>query len=147
MARGLATQPIGLQLASAAKQVSQAFDAALVEAGGSRPTWLILLTIKTRSVANQQEIADAVGIRGATLTYHLNAMESTGLLTRRRDQENRRIHVVELTRAGEAAFAAMRGAATRFDRQLRQGLSEEELAALQQTLATLAGNVGEVSSS
>src|SRR4051812_33081575 len=134
MARGPEAAPIGLQLASTAKQVSQAFDAALAAAGGTRPTWLILLTIKTRSVANQQEIADAVGIRGATLTYHLNAMESSGLLTRRRDQDNRRIHIVELTAAGEAAFEAMRGAAARFDRRLRQGLSAEAVGSLQQTL-------------
>jgi MarR family transcriptional regulator for hemolysin len=135
--------PIGLQLASTAKQVSQAFDAALAAAGGSRPSWLILLTIKTRSVANQQEIADAVGIRGATLTYHLNAMESAGLLTRRRDPGNRRIHVVELTDAGEAAFEAMRGAATRFDRRLRQGLSDDQLDQLHEALVTLSRNVAD----
>jgi MarR family transcriptional regulator for hemolysin len=133
--------PIGLELANAAKQVSQAFDAALAEAGGSRPSWLILLTIKTRTVANQQEIADAVGIRGATLTYHLNAMEADGLLTRRRDDENRRIHVVELTRAGHRAFEAMRGAAARFDQRLRKGMTDAEITAMRRTLRRLTGNV------
>jgi MarR family transcriptional regulator for hemolysin len=141
MPRGPRVPPIGLQLATTGRRVSHAFDAALAEVGGSRPSWLILLTIKTRSVANQQEIADAVGIRGATLTHHLNAMEKAGLLTRRRDDENRRIHVVELTDAGEAAFEAMRGAASRFDRRLRQGLSDQELDALQDVLSTISANV------
>src|SRR5665213_2905009 len=97
-------QPIGLQLTRSARTVSRAFDAALVEAGGSLPIWLVLLNLKTQRVANQRELADAVGVKEATLTHHLNAMDTEGLITRRRDSVNRRIHVVELTDAGEAAF-------------------------------------------
>jgi MarR family transcriptional regulator for hemolysin len=133
--------PIGLELANTAKQVTLAFDAALAAVGGSRPAWLIVLTIKTRSVANQQEIADAVGIRGATLTYHLNAMEADGLLQRRRDPQNRRVHLVELTKAGEAAFKAMRHAAVAFDQRVRRGISDRELATLRRVLAQIAANV------
>jgi MarR family transcriptional regulator for hemolysin len=135
------TTPIGLALANTAKRVSQAFDAALVETGGSRPIWLILLTIKTRTIVNQQQIADAVGIRGPTLTYHLNSMEADGLLTRRRDLDNRRMHVVELTDAGQRAFEAMRDAAVRFDQRLRRGLAADDLATLQRLLQQLDANV------
>jgi len=135
------TTPIGLELANTAKRVSQAFDAALAETGGSRPIWLILLTIKTRAVANQQQIADAVGIRGPTLTYHLNSMEAEGLLTRRRDVDNRRTHVVELTDAGHEAFESMREAAVRFDQRLRRGLSDDDLGTLQRVLQQLDANV------
>jgi MarR family transcriptional regulator for hemolysin len=137
-----ATTPIGLELANTAKRVSLAFDAALSEVGGSRPSWLILLALKTRSFANQQEIADAVGIRGATLTYHLNAMEADGLLTRRRERYNRRIHVVELTEAGHRAFDSMRGAAIEFDRRLRKGLADAEVTALRGALRRMSANVG-----
>ena len=38
--------PIGLQLSRVAKTVSAAFEAALTSAGGSLPTWLILLNLK-----------------------------------------------------------------------------------------------------
>src|SRR5256885_17028387 len=93
--------PIGLQLAGAAKLVSRAFDEAMAEAGGSMPIWQILLTLKTRRIANQRQLAEAVGIQGATLTHHLNAMERDGLLTRSRDPENRRVHVGALTEAGQ----------------------------------------------
>ena len=134
------TPPIGLELANTAKRVSQAFDAALARSGGSRPVWLILLTIKTRTVANQQEIADAIGIRGATLTHHLNAMEADGLLTRRRDDANRRSHLVELSKAGQQAFEAMRDAAVKFDRRLRKGLTEADIAELRRILTKLDAN-------
>src|SRR3954454_24120068 len=87
-------RPLGLQLAATAKAVSRAFDDALAAAGGSRPTWLILLALKTRQLASQRELAEAVGIQGATLTHHLHAMESAGLVTRARDPQNRRGEVV-----------------------------------------------------
>jgi MarR family transcriptional regulator for hemolysin len=134
--------PIGLQLARAARVVSRSFDDALSEAGGSLPVWLVLLSLKTRQMTNQRELAEAVGIREATLTHHLNAMESDGLLTRRRDEHNRRIHVVELTEAGEAAFLRLREAALGFDRRLRRGLPAEDLVLLEGLLGRLAGNVG-----
>jgi MarR family transcriptional regulator, transcriptional regulator for hemolysin len=122
--------------------VSRAFDDALSGAGGSLPVWLVLLNLKARQMTNQRELAEAVGIREATLTHHLNAMEADGLLTRRRDEHNRRIHVVELTEAGEAAFLRLREAALGFDRRLRRGVSAEDIAFLEELLGRLASNVG-----
>ena len=90
--------PLGLHLNRVARTVSRAFDETLAEAGGSLPVWLVLISLKSRPVASQRELAEAVGIQGATLTHHLDTMESAGLVTRRRDPANRRLHLVELTR-------------------------------------------------
>src|SRR3954463_626187 len=136
-----AKAPIGLHLANVAKTVSRAFDDALVAAGGSRPEWLVLLAGKTRGAASQRELADAVGIQGATLTHHLHGMEAAGLITRRRDPDNRRVQFVELTASGEEAFLRLRGAALAFDKRLRRGLTGEQLAALTDALPRLAANV------
>lgn len=133
--------PIGLHLASAARIVRRAFDEALVEAGGSLAIWLVLLNLQGGRPANQRELADALGIREATLTHHLNAMDTDGLITRRRDPTNRRIHIVELTDAGEEAFLRLRTAAVAFDRRLRAGITEEEVASVHEMLGRLARNV------
>jgi MarR family transcriptional regulator, transcriptional regulator for hemolysin len=114
----------------------------LAQAGGSLPVWLVLLNLKTRRLANQRELAEAVGVREATLTHHLNAMDTEGLITRRRDSTNRRIHVVELTETGEAAFLHLRTAAVAFDRRLRVGVGDDEIAGLEGLLDRLADNVG-----
>ena len=92
-----AQTPIGLHLAQAARVVSRAFDDALAGAGGSVPVWLVLLNLKLRPQASQRVLAEAIGVREATLTHHLNAMEAEGLLTRRRDPANRRVHIVQLS--------------------------------------------------
>jgi MarR family transcriptional regulator for hemolysin len=134
--------PIGLKLARAARVVSRAFDEALGNADGSLPVWLVLLNLKIRPTGTQRELAAAVGVREPTLTHHLNAMEAAGLLVRRRDDANRRIHVVELTEAGEAAFLRLRKAALAFDRRLRRGIGSEQAAELERALDRLVENVG-----
>ena len=138
-----ARTPTGLELARAARTVSRTFGDALAEAGGSLPAWLILLNLKTRRVFSQRELAEAVGVREATLTHHLNAMDAQGLVTRARDPANRRVHVVELTPAGEAAFLRLRDAATVFDRRLRDGLTDTDLDTLARLVTHLAANVAD----
>jgi MarR family transcriptional regulator for hemolysin len=137
-----ARTPIGLHLTQAARSVSRAFDDALGEAGGSLPVWLVLLNLKASPRASQRQIAEAMGVSEATLTHHLNAMDSDGLVTRRRDPANRRVHLLELTEAGEAAFIRLRSAAISFDRRLRHSLTDTEIEQLQRLLDRLAINVG-----
>jgi MarR family transcriptional regulator for hemolysin len=133
--------PLGLHLARAAREITRAFDDALAEAGGSVPVWLVLISLKSRRLASQRELADAVGIREATLTQHLNAMDAGGLITRQRDPGNRRVHLVELTQAGEEAFFRMREAAFAFNDRLRAGFGEDELTEFGRVLDRLRGNV------
>jgi MarR family transcriptional regulator, transcriptional regulator for hemolysin len=75
------------------------------------------------------------------LTHHLNRMEAAGLVTRVRDPRNRRAHRVELTPEGELAFQNLLARVQTFDRRLRGGISEDELAMLRRLLARLAANV------
>jgi len=143
--------PIGLELSQAAATVRRAFEDALGQAefqdalgqgGGTLPVWLILLNLKIHKPGNQHDLAEKVGIREATLTHHLNAMDARGLVTRTRSAANRRIQVVELTEAGEAAFTALQQAAVAFDARLRAGLSQGDLDSLSGLLGKLAANAG-----
>jgi MarR family transcriptional regulator for hemolysin len=130
-----------MQLARTAKLVSRAFDDALAQAGGSLPMWQLLISLKAQPHGMQRDLANAVGIEGPTVTHHLNRMEQAGLLTRTRDPDNRRVHRVELTPAGEAMFQRLRQAVIAFDRRLRTGLTPDDVAALSGGLERLRGNV------
>ena len=136
-----ATEPIGLQLTRTAKVLSRALDDALATVGGTLPLWQVLVTVKARPGGNQREFAAAMGVEGPTLTHHLNRMERDGLVTRRRDPENRRAHVVALTDDGEAAFRRLRSAVAKFDGQLRTGIGDAEVAQLAGLLERLRANV------
>ena len=136
-----AREPLGLYLTRVSRTISRAFDDALAEAGGSLPVWLVLISLKRGKLASQRELADAVGIQGATLSHHLNAMESAGLVTRHRDPRNRRLHVVELTPAGDALFVRLREVAFAFDQRLRAGLTGPDVDQLEALLTRLRDNV------
>jgi MarR family transcriptional regulator, transcriptional regulator for hemolysin len=134
-------EPLGLHLTRVSRAVSRAFDDALAAAGGSLPVWLVLISLKSGQRASQRELAGAVGIQGATLTHHLNAMESAGLVTRRRDPGNRRMHLVDLTPDGDALFLRLVQAATAFDARLRAGLTDHDVSQLEALLTRLRDNV------
>jgi len=136
-----AREPLGLHLTRVSRTVSRAFDDALTDAGGSLPVWLVLISLKSGQLASQRELAAAVGVQGATLSHHLNAMESAGLVTRRRDPRNRRLHVVELTPDGDVLFARLREVAFAFDQRLRAGLTEHDVDQLEALLTRLRENV------
>src|SRR3954454_6748424 len=83
-------EPIGLDVSRTGRVLSRAFDDELSAAGGSLPTWLIVLALRSGDHTMQRDVAAAVGIEGATLTHHLNRMEADGLVRRHRPPENRR---------------------------------------------------------
>jgi MarR family transcriptional regulator for hemolysin len=133
--------PIGMTLNRAARIVGRAFDEVLTEAGGSLPVWLVLLNLQTDPTSTQRSLAAALGLREPTLSHHLAAMESDGLITRRRDDANRRVQVVALTDTGRAQFRRLRTAAIEFDQRLRHGIDDADLALVDETLARLSANV------
>src|ERR1700730_10008878 len=114
--------PIGLRLSQAARSVGRAFDDALDAAGGTLPTWLILLNLKIGRPANQRSLAEAMGVSEATVTHHLYGLDARRLSPRTRDTANRRMHVLDLNEEREAAFGRMQHAALAFDIRLRAGL-------------------------
>jgi MarR family transcriptional regulator for hemolysin len=133
--------PIGREIAVTAKALDRAFAAALAAAGGTLPTWLILVALKQAPHRTQQEIAHAVGIGGPTLTHHLDGMEAAGLVVRSRDADDRRAVRVQLTPVGDDTFARLRAAALTFDVRLCEGLSEADLEAARALLRRLRENV------
>jgi MarR family transcriptional regulator for hemolysin len=133
-------EPIGLFVARTSKHLSRAFEAALVDAGASLATWLVLTSLKGGLYRSQREIAEAIGVEGPTLTHHLNRMESTGLVTRTRNPQNRRVHDVDLTPEGERVFLSLVGVVRDFDRRLQAGFSDRELASLRVLLQRLGAN-------
>jgi MarR family transcriptional regulator for hemolysin len=134
-------RPLGLQLALTSKVVSRAFNDVLTEAGGSLSVWLVLSSLKQEHRHTQLDLARAVGIEGPTLTRHLDSLEQSGLVVRRRDSDDRRAVRVELTDEGERLHATLLKAVIAFNKRLTAGISEPELERIQRGLAQLEENV------
>jgi MarR family transcriptional regulator, transcriptional regulator for hemolysin len=113
----------------------------MAEAGGSASTWQVLLLVRTQSWGTQSELAEELGITGATVTHHLNALERKGLVRRWREDSNRRVQRVELTEEGIELFDRLREVANRHDKLLRSQLTEDEVKQLGELLGRLAAGV------
>jgi MarR family transcriptional regulator, transcriptional regulator for hemolysin len=133
--------PIGLRLARTARVVTHAFERALVDAGGSAAVWQVLVLVRSRQWGTQSQMAEAMGITGATLTHHLNAMEAQGLVRRWRESGNRRVQRVELTDEGIALFDRLRGVVAAHDWWLRSSLTDQEVEQLGELLDRLEAGV------
>jgi MarR family transcriptional regulator for hemolysin len=132
--------PIGLQLARTAKVVGRAFGAALAEAGGSVPMFLVLTNLVGGETPTQQDLARALEIEGPTLTRHLDGFERAGLVTRTRDEADRRAVRVAITQTGRDRHATLLRAVIAFDRRLRSGLADDTVDELRTQLGQLARN-------
>jgi MarR family transcriptional regulator, transcriptional regulator for hemolysin len=133
--------PIGLRLTRTSRAVSQAFERAMAQAGGSVSTWQVLLLVRSANWDTQSEMAEQLGITGATLTHHLNALERKGLVRRWREDSNRRVQRVELTVEGVELFNRLRAVAVRHDKLLRSQLSDDEVERLGALLERLEAGV------
>lgn len=113
----------------------------MAAAGGSVSTWQVLLLVRSQTWDNQSSLAEQLGITGATLTHHLNALERKGLVRRWREETNRRVQRVELTDDGVALFERLREVAVRHDQMLRSQLTDDEVEQLGDLLARLEAGV------
>src|SRR5215207_5899523 len=123
-----------------AKELNRAFDDVLVAAGGSTPIWQVLHALAAGDHRTQADLALAIGVRQPTLTHHLDAMERVGLVSREREDGNRRAQRVTVTESGRQLFLRLRRAAASFDGRLRAGLDDGDVTALRRLLLQLAEN-------
>ena len=135
--------PIGLRLTRTSRAVTHAFERAMADAGGSASTWQVLLLVRSGNWETQSALAEQLGITGATLTHHLNALERKGLVRRWREDSNRRVQRVELTDEGAELFNRLREVARRHDRRLRSQLSDDDVERLSDLLERLEAGVRE----
>ena len=106
---------------------------------GLRPRHLVALTLLREGPATQQGLGDALSIDASNLVGLLNELEDAGLAARRRDPEDRRRHIVELTTRGTTTLAAAERALTAVEDDVLGSLAPEERAQLHDLLLRASG--------
>jgi DNA-binding MarR family transcriptional regulator len=107
---------------------------------------LVLRYLETNGASLPSAIARSIDLKQATVTVLVNKLEETGLVTRRRDTEDRRRVWIELTPAGTAALKKSPDLLqTRFERGF-EDLEEWEQSMIVATLERIASllDAGEI---
>jgi DNA-binding MarR family transcriptional regulator len=90
---------------------------------------------------SQQALGDALDIDASNLVALLNDLEDKGLITRRRDPDDRRRHIVAITETGVDRLADVGIAVADVEERLVAALDEEQRAQLHELLATIAASL------
>lgn len=106
---------VALDLFVVGQHLGSLLDAALADTGLSPSQYAVYSSIAA-GAQSPKALLQALGLRPATLSGYLGAMESAGDLERSRDPDDRRAHRLVLTAQGAAREAAARAA---FRRALR----------------------------
>jgi MarR family transcriptional regulator, transcriptional regulator for hemolysin len=127
-----------------AKALRAYFEERFAAAGTSLATFRALEEIAREGGRNQDQLARAMRIEGATLTRHLDRMEADGLIVRRRDPDDRRAFIVEATPGGRRLHGRLTSVAAAADDELWSGTSEGDRARLRDALAAARDNAARI---
>lgn len=86
----------------------------------------LLLTLRARGPMTQGDLARELGHDPSTLVLLLNDLERAGLVRRRRDEDDRRRHIVSITRKGLARREAADAAVTAVEERLLADLDDDQ---------------------
>ena len=108
------------------------------ESGLSPYHYAILAALDEDAHETQRSIADALGYDRGQLVGLLDELEERGLIERRRDPQDRRRQIVEMTPAGKKALNRLRGISQRLEDELLSPLDPAEQRRLHALLLRLA---------
>jgi DNA-binding MarR family transcriptional regulator len=91
---------------------------------------------------SQQLLCETIDVDASKLVGILNDLEEDGLIVRRRDPDDRRRHIVELTKEAQTRLAKAEKVAQSVEEEFFAGLGEDERAQLRMLLARVADSTG-----
>jgi MarR family transcriptional regulator for hemolysin len=130
------------QLVFVAKEIRQAFEQALEQAGGSLGIWIVLSAVSDEiGFISHRIVASKAHVDGATITYHVDRAERLGLVVREVDPGDRRVKRLRLTPAGVKLHKRLMAEVERLGAQALQGISEADQDNLRRILDTIRANI------
>jgi DNA-binding MarR family transcriptional regulator len=127
----------GMLLARVGRLAAEKMTVA-VQSSGLRPLHVATLHELSGGARSQQALGDATGVDPVRLVGALNDLEAEGLVSRRRDPEDRRRHIVEMSDLGRARLAEAERAMAVAEEHLLSRLGPAERRRLESLLGSIA---------
>lgn len=120
----------------------QAIDRRLKYLGMSQASWMtIAVAANAREPLSQSELADSLGVEGATMVAMVDRLVKAGLVKREPSTADRRIKRVVVTEAGYRLFGTVKTEAALVRKELLSQLDPEKLETATDVLEALQGMI------
>ncbi|MEP6547199.1 MAG: MarR family transcriptional regulator [Gammaproteobacteria bacterium] len=120
----------------------QALDRRLKYLGVSQASWMtIAMAAKARSPLSQSELADRLGVEGATMVAMVDRLVKAGLIVREPSAKDRRVNRVVLTEAGTLLYGKVLAEAAAFRKELLANMDPQQLLVATELLEGLQGAI------
>jgi MarR family transcriptional regulator, transcriptional regulator for hemolysin len=127
-------------LHSTSRSWRQAVDRKLKYLGVSQASWMtIAMTAKARSPLSQSELADKLGVEGATMVAMIDRLVKAGLVLREASTTDRRVKHVVLTPAGLKIYERVKTEAAALRGDLLANVDQKKLLIATELLESLQG--------
>ena len=125
-------------LYSTSKAWRQALDRRLKYLGVSQSSWMtIAVAAKAAEPLSQSELAQGLGVEGATMVAMVDRLVKAGLVVREPSSMDRRVKRVVLTAAGSSLYNKVRTEAVAVRKELLAGIDPKKLLAATELLENL----------
>jgi len=125
-----------------AKAFQKALDLELRKnVGVTLSQWRVIASLVQQPGLTQKEIADKVGVEGATLVPIIDKMEKEGLLKRKPDSKDRRVNRIYLTPKADSLWNSMIECAIHIRKVSTKDISEDKLEITLETLHKISKNL------
>jgi len=115
-------------LHSTSRSWRQAVDRRLKHLGVSQASWMtIAIAAKARSSLSQSELADKLGVEGATMVAMIDRLVKAGLVLREASTTDRRVKRVVLTPAGLKIYEKVKAEAVALRKELLSDTDPKKL--------------------
>jgi DNA-binding MarR family transcriptional regulator len=132
------TQHTGFLLARLGRAVTRHYRSALTPIGLKPRETSALLTLRDDGAMSQQALGTALDIDASNLVVLLNDLEGAGLILRHRDPQDRRRHLVEISKRGSKLICEVEHASMQIEDEFFAALDPDERANLHDLLARVA---------
>ena len=123
-------------------QSSRLWRARLAPYGLGPREAMLLLHLAINEGRSQRALAEALGVSPSLIVGVVDTLAGTGLVERRQQEKDRRIHALHVSARGKRVVAKLRAEARAHDEELCAGLTPSERDRLAQLLSRIAARHG-----
>lgn len=123
------------------KQITDVFSRRLEKKGVTRIQWIALYYLGKSGTLIQNELGGLMDIKDSTVARLIDRMERDDLVSRKKDEHDRRVTVLSLTQKGQKYRKELLPEGQIFSDEIMMGISEEELKCFNDIMGRMLENI------